>query len=129
VGRASDGDGFAVTLSGGGHPPPLVLRADGVVEEVDVPGPMLGVVSDPSLVEASVRLHRGDLLLLYTDGVIDAREGGKVFGEARLHAALAAGAGQDTEGVLATVDAAVRAFHSGPPRDDKALLGIRVVGD
>jgi serine phosphatase RsbU (regulator of sigma subunit) len=123
---AADGDGFEVTLSGGGHPPPLVLRADGAVEEIEVAGPMLGVTPHPTLVEATVRLRGGDLLLLYTDGVIDARETREVFGEARLRDALARGAGQDADGVLATIDSAVRAFHPGPPRDDKALLAIRV---
>jgi serine phosphatase RsbU (regulator of sigma subunit) len=126
VGPAADGDGFAVTLSAGGHPPPLVLRAGGEVEEISVPGPMLGMAPDPALVRTTVRLREGDLLLLYTDGVIDARETREVFGEARLREALARGAGLDAGGVLDTIDAAVRAFHPGPPRDDKALLAIRV---
>ena len=128
VGRDDDGS-WTVTLSGGGHPPALVLRSGGAVEVVETPGPMLGVQPDPPLVETVARLLPGDLLLLYTDGVIDAREGAEVFGEARLHAALGSGAGGDAEAVLDTVDAAVRAFHGGPPRDDKALLALRVVAD
>jgi PAS domain S-box-containing protein len=123
-----DGAGpVIVRLSGGGHPPPLVLRASGEVEEVDIPGPMLGVAPDPTLVETELRLERGDTLLLYTDGVIDARQHSEVFGEARLREAFAAGAGLDAAGMLETIDSAVRAFHPGPPRDDKALLAVRVV--
>ena len=122
-----DGDSAGVTLSAGGHPPPLVLRAGGEVEQIDLPGPMLGVVPDPTLVERAVVLAPGDVLLLYTDGVIDARKHSEVFGERRLQAALAAAAGRDAEGVLDVVDAAVRAVHPGPPRDDTALLAIRVI--
>ena len=125
VGRDDDGGGFTVTLSGGGHPPALVRRRDGSVEAVETPGPMLGVQPDPPLVETTVHLAPGDLLLLYTDGVIDARSGREVFGEARLEAALAS-AGGDAASVLAALDAAVRAFQPGPARDDKALLAVRV---
>ena len=126
VGRLDDGTGFSVTLSSGGHPPALVLRADGTVEIVETRGPMLGVQPDPALVSSELVLATGDLLLLYTDGVIDARAGREVFGEERLHAALASAAGADAEAVLDAIDTAVRAFNPGAPRDDKALLAIRV---
>jgi serine phosphatase RsbU (regulator of sigma subunit)/PAS domain-containing protein len=126
VGRDGDDGAFAVTLSGGGHPPALVLRAGGTVETIETRGPMLGVQHDPPLTETAVTLAPRDLLLLYTDGVIDARRGREVFGEERLCQALASAAGGDAAAALDAVDAAVRAFHPGRPRDDKALLAIRV---
>ena len=78
---------------------------------------------------SSETLRPGDTLLLYTDGIIDARPaGGRTFGDARLRDALAEGAGRDADGVLEVVDAAVRAYAPGAARDDKALLAIRPAG-
>ena len=74
-------DGFAVRLASGGHPYPILLRADGTIERGDVAGPMLGAVESPRLEEAEIRLAPGDTLVLYTDGVIDARRpGGELYG-------------------------------------------------
>jgi PAS domain S-box-containing protein len=123
---APDGGSCAVRLSAGGHPPALVLRAGGALEPVSSPGRMLGVAADPDLVAADLVLDPGDLLLLYTDGVLDARTSRETFGERRLRDALAACAGQPPAVVLATIDEAVRAFAPGRARDDKALMALRV---
>lgn len=121
------GDGFAMRLVACGHPAPLLLRACGEVVPVPAGGPMLGVGPDPKLDVADVQLVDGDLLLLYTDGVLDARVvRGEPFGEARLRATLASAAGRDATGALDAVDTAVRAYAPGPPRDDTALLALRV---
>lgn len=119
--------GFAVRLVACGHPAPLLLRGCGTVSPVAAGGPMLGVGPNPELDVADLELADGDLLLLYTDGVLDARVvRGEPFGEARLRASLAAAAGRDATGVLDAVDGAVRAYAPGPPRDDTALLALRV---
>jgi serine phosphatase RsbU (regulator of sigma subunit)/PAS domain-containing protein len=124
----ADGDAWTIELVAGGHPPALVLRADGTVEETAARGRLLGMQRELDLRTSSERLARGDLLLLYTDGIIDARPlAGQTFGDERLREALAAGAGRDADGVLAVIDAAVRAHAPGTPRDDKALLAIRPV--
>ena len=122
----AEGDGFAVRLVAGGHPPPLVLRAGGEVETVEAPGRMLGVGPAPDLEPVTVRVGPSDLLLLYTDGVLDARRGRETFGEQRLRDALAGGAGHAAATVLREIDEAVRAFAPGRARDDKALLALRV---
>jgi serine phosphatase RsbU (regulator of sigma subunit) len=87
---------------------------------------MLGVAAEPDLVAADLVLRPGDLLLLYTDGVLDARSGRETFGERRLREALGACAGQASSVVLATIDEAVRAFAPGRARDDKALMALKV---
>ncbi|MEU1281282.1 GAF domain-containing SpoIIE family protein phosphatase [Streptomyces sp. NPDC005805] len=68
-----DGGGYRVTSAGGGHPHPLVLRADGTVETVRVPGMLLGVVPDAEHPHTVARLARGDTLVLFTDGLTEAR--------------------------------------------------------
>lgn len=69
-------DGFDVELASGGHPPALVLRADGSSEYVETPGGQLvGLVVDARFAAARVRLAPGDTLVLYTDGLTEARTG------------------------------------------------------
>src|SRR4051794_30056286 len=82
--REDDG-GFSVRLASGGHPFPIAVRADGAIEEQEVLGTMLGVADDPVFDVRHLRLAPGDALIVYTDGVIDARRaGGERFGEPRL---------------------------------------------
>jgi PAS domain S-box-containing protein len=124
--RAPDG-GFAACLAAGGHPFPLLVRAGGHVEEVVVRGTLLGVESVPVLEPARLLLAPGDTLVLYTDGVVDARAfGGERFGEERLRAAVDAAAGGDAEAVATAVDEAVAAFEPDVQRDDRAIVVLRV---
>ena len=64
--------GLVAELASGGHPCPLLVRG-GRVEEVPVSGTMLGVEGVPQLEQVALRLGPGDVLVLYTDGVTDAR--------------------------------------------------------
>jgi serine phosphatase RsbU (regulator of sigma subunit) len=122
------GGGFDACLAAGGHPFPLLVRAGGhEVEEVVVRGTLLGVEAEPLLEPAAVTLAVGDTLVLYTDGVIDAREGGgEQFGEERLRAAVGAAAGGTADEVATAVDEAVAAFEPDVQRDDRAIMVLRV---
>lgn len=72
----SAGKGFRVELASGGHPPPLVLRADGTAHYVDVTGGhAAGLSANPHFVSAQLDLDRGDTLMLYTDGLTEAGTG------------------------------------------------------
>ncbi len=118
--------GFAVTASSGGHPFPVVLRADGSLEPLEVLGTMLGVADEPELGEAQLQLAPGDALVVYTDGVTDARRiGGERFGEERLFAALKRAEGASAHGIAESVELAVRSHLPGPSADDRAILVVR----
>jgi serine phosphatase RsbU (regulator of sigma subunit) len=69
----SRGGATNVTLASAGHPPALVRRTDGNVEEHRQNGPITGLFADTIYQERVLRLEPGDLLLLYTDGLMDAK--------------------------------------------------------
>jgi len=69
---AGDGPGVSLRMVRGGHPAPIVLRAGGGRETVEVDGRLIGVAIDGGWDEAEVVLRPGDALLLYTDGVTEA---------------------------------------------------------
>lgn len=80
-----------IDISSAGHPPPLIRRADGLVETVAVPhGPVLGFIEGcEDYPKMRCEIHSGDLFLLYTDGVIEAPgTNNKMFGPERLRASL-----------------------------------------
>lgn len=118
-------DGFIAWLSRAGHPVPMVVRADGRVEQVGAEGPLLGVFEDLDVSVDAVSLSSGDSLIFYTDGVIEARDGIDIFGEGRLVEVLEGCAGLDAATLTEKVEQAVLAF-AGEPRDDIAMLTITV---
>ncbi len=87
---------------------------------------MLGVFPELSFVDEAVTLRPGDTLVLYTDGVTEARNDGAIFGEERL-AAVVRGAGSLSAAEIASrIEQAVVAFQGGgPPSDDIAILVIQ----
>jgi serine phosphatase RsbU (regulator of sigma subunit) len=111
----------------GGHPAPLVLRADGSIETLDPPGKALGVFPDPELGDRRVRLEAGDAAVFYTDGVVEARgPDGSFFGEGRLLDLLRACAGLEASTIAEKLRDVVVEYGEGNPRDDLAILVLRV---
>jgi len=111
-------------LASAGHEPPLVVRRAGPIERLEATGPILGAFGDASFEERNAELEPGDALVLYTDGVTDARDRNGVFyGDERLFATLAASAGMAAEAILRSVIDDVRAFRGdADPFDDLTLL-------
>jgi serine phosphatase RsbU (regulator of sigma subunit) len=119
-------DGVEIELSVAGHPTPLVRRADRTLETTASHGTLLGALEDPILNEESIRLRAGDVLVLYTDGVTEARARGSLFGEERLRALVAAGA-LGADDLASEIEHAVREF-SPALADDTAILILRPSG-
>lgn len=115
-----EGGEWTVTGSVGGHPLPLLRHADGSVAELGRHGSLVGVISEPTFSTFEHRLV-DDLLLLYTDGVIEARHERTLFGQERLEAILTSSA-HDPDVVTSTVVEAVLDFQEGDARDDIAVL-------
>jgi PAS domain S-box-containing protein len=116
---------MSVCVAAAGHPLPIRVSADGVVRDLGVHGQLLGVHEDPLLSDTVADLGAGDLLVLYTDGVIEVRGPAGIFGEERLRALLAESAADAPSRVVTRVEQAVLAASGGRPRDDVAVVALR----
>ncbi|MBG0832179.1 SpoIIE family protein phosphatase [Planomonospora sp. ID67723] len=120
------GEGPRVTFSLAGHPPPVRVAAAGGIEPVGRPGTLLGVFQDPALHESVVDLSPGDVLVFFTDGIIEGHGAADLFGEERLAGTLEATRGLDAKGIATRLVDEVVSFQSGLPSDDIAVLVLRV---
>jgi PAS domain S-box-containing protein len=119
-------NGARLTIASGGHPLPWVIRADGTTEQVGLPGLLIGAFDEAETRDAIVDLKVGDAVVLYTDGVVEERDDDYVtFGQERLRDVLAT-TGRPASQLVDDVVASVTAFSGRDPRDDVAVLALRV---
>ena len=112
-----------------GHVPPVLLRA-GEPEGrlLDVTGLLLGILPDARYVSHETAVDPGDLIVLYTDGVTEARRSdGELFGEPHLAAVVTAARDGTAEDVADTVMRAVTDWAGPGPRDDRALAVVHLL--
>jgi hypothetical protein len=111
-----------------GHLPPLLLRASGQVERLTEGGPVLGVIGDCRYQQGVVHMQDGDLLVLYSDGLLEAADGAdEEFGEARLQGIISTRAKLACAELCDEIVNGVRAFaRNGSLDDDLTLLLVRV---
>jgi PAS domain S-box-containing protein len=121
--------GADVVVATGGHPLPLVLRADGTVETAGRPGTLLGVVASPEISEERVRLGAGDALVLYTDGVVEASPADGALAPERLAELLGGLRGRDAARIAEAIERRALEVQGGRLRDDVAVVALRVTGD
>ena len=119
-------EGLVVHLSSAGHPPPVLVAADGSVGFVGRSGDLLGVLDDVEVADDEVHLGPGDALVFYTDGVTERRDGERMFGEYNLLKACRSAAGQSADEIAGQLDRAVRDFSVDASRDDLAVLVVQV---
>ena len=124
-GLVTVGDGIEVWAAGGGHPPLIVRRADGRMEELHIGGSLLGLFANAEVESIRVRLHAGDTLVLLTDGVLEARRDGEQFDVGGVERVLAAETGGAAAVALA-LESAVLRHTGGTLTDDMAILVFRV---
>lgn len=121
-----DGGSLLATIANGGHPYPLVLRADGTVEEIAVSGALLGLLSEASWKETELVMAPGEVLVCYTDGVTEARDpAGAFFGTDGLAQVLTGCSGRSAASIARRVELAVLEHQSGASPDDIAIVALR----
>ncbi|MGW3769439.1 SpoIIE family protein phosphatase [Actinomadura verrucosospora] len=116
-----------VSLGTAGHPPAIVVRADGVIRSASRGGVPLGLFEDFEAGLDTIDLSVGDTLILHSDGVLEACDMARQeFGQERLLEALAGHAGKPPEEMLAGVERALLDYCDGDLRDDVSMLALRV---
>ncbi|MFD9438406.1 PP2C family protein-serine/threonine phosphatase [Streptomyces sp. NPDC060006] len=125
----ADQNRCTVRLASGGHPPALVMRADGRADYLRTPGGLLvGVLPAAPFSTAETILAAGDTLLLYTDGLTEARTGPtreNLFGDEALHAFTTRHAPATPSGMITALTGLLESFGDGLD-DDTALLALGV---
>ncbi|MER7490621.1 PP2C family protein-serine/threonine phosphatase [Streptomyces sp. NPDC126497] len=114
-------------LTSAGHLPPLIVRADGRVEEVATRGTLVGALPSVTVRTAEEVLAPGETCLLYTDGITEARGGplgDELFGESRLRQTLTECAGMPGEAVVERVQMLAAQWLGGGGHDDMATVAI-----
>lgn len=121
------GDGLRVTLTSGGHLPPLIVRANGEIEAARTKGTLVGILPRIMTSTDEVVLAPGDSCLLYTDGITEAHGGplgDEEFGEDRLRRALTACGGMPAEALVEHVHMLAAQWVGQGEHDDMAVLSI-----
>jgi len=119
------GDGHVRYLNAG-HVPPLVIRGS-AIEELKDSSIALGFIPDAEFAERAVSLAAGDVLVIVSDGVIEAVDASdEFFGDDRLRAALTAVAGQPARELGQAILSALRPFvGEKKPHDDVSIVVVR----
>jgi sigma-B regulation protein RsbU (phosphoserine phosphatase) len=122
--------GASVQISSAGHPLALVRRADGRVQTCGQPGTLLGIVPNPELHDSRSLLRAGDSLVLFTDGVTEARGyfDRDLYGDDRLRDLIAGVGDMSAAGIAETIQQAVLDFSRGENSDDTVALVLKVPG-
>jgi len=118
-----DNDEGTLTYTNAGHFPPLLVRADGRVERLATGGAVLGVFPDGAYEQERITTQSGDRLVLYTDGITEARNAAdEEFGEAQLIDLVVANRACSAPSLQARVAGAVASFSESRFRDDATLI-------
>jgi serine phosphatase RsbU (regulator of sigma subunit) len=116
-------DDGTLTIANAGHCPPLILRNGGKVEEIASTGPVAGILPMAHWQSRTVRLARGESVIVYSDGLAEARNAdGDEFGTAGIRRVAA---GTTAREVGETILDAVTVFSGGKREDDLTLVVLR----
>ncbi len=108
-----------------GHNPPLIVHAGGTMEQLAAGGLPLGIMANADFREGRTRLHPGDVLVIYSDGVTEAvNPKGEEFGPTRLYEVVARNMDSSAAGIRDRIEAELTKFCQGTPAADDITLVI-----
>lgn len=118
-------DKKTLVYANGGHNPPLLLRKNGESELLKAPGIALGVLPEIQIQSQTIRIKRGDTLLLYTDGVTEAmNEDYDEFGMQRLYWAARAAQKLDAAGIINAIQEGIHDHAGGTAQFDDITMVV-----
>ena len=120
-----DAERGEVAVASAGHPPPRLVSADGTVAGIEARGLALGVDEGMTYDEVRADLEPGGSVVLYTDGVIEARDGTELYGIPRLDALLARRHSKRAEDIAGSVIHSARRYSGGELLDDCAVVVLK----
>ena len=125
-----DVDQGLLTYSSAGHPPPVLVRSNGFIEMLDCRGPSIGIGSEGTIGQQSIKLHPGDKIVLYTDGLLENRNAaGAFFGKQRFYEKIKKYRNEPVQKIVAAVYATVKEFgQQAKPEDDISILAVEYCG-
>ena len=119
-------EGIRLNVASGGHHLPLRRRADGRFDTIGGTGTILGMLDRPQLTDSSAWLESGDVVVLYTDGVIEGRRVRQFFDEERLLSAITEAAPRAAQQFADAIVASALDFQRGDAKDDMAVVVMKV---
>jgi phosphoserine phosphatase RsbU/P len=122
-------DGATRTLHyvNAGHNPPMVIRPNGSIVWLETGGAPLGLFPDSTYEEGTVQLHPGDLIVAYTDGVVEALcPDDREWGTEGLRVAASGSEGESADDTVEAIMQAMRRFSHGRQTDDATVAVVRV---
>jgi sigma-B regulation protein RsbU (phosphoserine phosphatase) len=119
-----------LTYCNAGHNPPLVHRANGAIEALLPTGAAIGLIEQTGFSQATITLHRGDRVVLYTDGVVESMNSEeKLFGQERLERFLHENSGTSARNMIGSLREQLQKFSGKPnPVDDTTVIAVSVIG-
>lgn len=114
-----------MTFTNAGHNPPFLMRSNGECVRLDVGGCVIGAFADSKFTQREIKFDEGDKLLLFTDGVTEARNAlGEEFGEERLQECLRSHRGRNAAELRTIILTEVKEFCADNFDDDAALMVV-----
>jgi sigma-B regulation protein RsbU (phosphoserine phosphatase) len=113
-----------IACANAGHPPPRLVLPDGTVRGLEAPGIVLGIDSGQTYEEVRTELPVGSTIVLYTDGVVEARNDGELYGTERLDELLLELRGLPAAELARAVTEDARSYAGGELSDDLAVVVI-----
>ncbi len=117
-----------LTYCSAGHPPGIIRRTTGDISLLKTRSPVIGIFPSSRFKDEQVTTRHGDMLLLYTDGVIEARCEGDLYGEDRLVGVVRGSGTTNTKEMPKRIFKEVSGFCEGGLKDDLAILTISFLG-
>ena len=114
-----------IVCANAGHNPPIVVRADGSADLIEGGGPVLGILPIAPYSEIYAHLERGDMIVMYSDGVTEANNPNfEEFGEDRFIDVLKENRSKPAAGIIDAVNKALSEFAAGAPQADDITLVV-----